>query len=57
MKKLAFMVMMAMVAMNFAACGNSTKASEGVNDSDSVAVDTVVVDSVDAVSVDSIVAE
>lgn len=57
MKKLAFMVMMAMVAMNFAACGNSTKASEGVNDSDSVAVDTVVVDSVDTVSVDSIIAE
>lgn len=46
MKNLVF-VMMAMVAMTFASCGNSTKASENVNDSDSVAVDTVVVDSVD----------
>ena len=56
MKKLVFMLM-AMVSMSFASCGNSTKASEGVNDSDSVAVDSAVVDSLDSVSVDSISVE
>lgn len=63
MKKFAF-VMMAMVSMTFMACGGSTKASEGTNDSDSVAVDTVVVDSVvadstvaDSVAIVSTVAE
>lgn len=57
MKKL-FFAMAAFVAMTFAACGGSTQAG-GVNDSDSVAVDTLVVDSVvlDSVAVDTVVAE
>lgn len=50
MKKLVFATV-AIVAMSFASCGNSTKAVS-VNDSDSVAsVDTTVVDSI---SVDSV---
>lgn len=48
MKKLLF-VMVAMVAMSFAACGGHTDAPATVNDSD-----TVVVDTVDTVSVDSV---
>lgn len=57
MKKLLF-VMFGFIAMTFAACGGCTTASETTNDSDSVAVDTLVVDSIDSVAVaDSIVAE
>jgi len=51
--------MVAFVAMSFAACGNQTDAA-GVNDSDSVAVDSVeVFDSVavDTVAVDTVLAE
>ena len=50
MKKLVF-AFIAMAAMSFAACGNST-ANGGANDTDSVAVD-----SVDTVAVDSVVAD
>jgi len=56
MKKFVFAII-AMAAMSFAACGNST-ANGGANDTDSVAVDsidTVVVDSVDSVVADTIV--
>lgn len=58
MKKILFL-MVAFVAMSFAACGNQTDAA-GVNDSDSVAVDSVeVFDSVavDTVAVDTVLAE
>ena len=50
MKKLVFLFV-TVVAMSFAACGNST-ANGGANDTDSVAVD-----SVDTVAVDSVVAD
>lgn len=57
MKKLVF-AFAAFVAVSFSACGNKTQAG-GVNDTDSVAVDTLVVDStvVDSVEVDTLVAE
>ena len=52
MKKLVFM-MVAFVAMSFAACGGQTDGTASVNDSDSVAV----VDSIDSIAVDSVVAD
>ena len=57
MKKLVF-IAMAAFAMTFAACGNGT-ANGGENDSDSVAVDSVIdsVEVVDSVVADSVVAE
>jgi len=55
MKKLVFMFV-TLVAMSFAACGNST-ANGGANDSDSVAVDTLDTTVVDTVVADTIVAE
>jgi hypothetical protein len=54
MKKLVFMFV-ASVAMTFAACGGQTASVQTSNDSDSVAVDTIV-DSLEVVG-DSIVAE
>ena len=41
MKKLFFTMGM-FVALSFAACGNGTEAANGANDTDSVAVDTIV---------------
>lgn len=58
MKKVLF-AMAIFTAMSFAACGNQTEAA-GVNDSDSVAVDSVeVFDSVavDTVAVDTVLVE
>ena len=57
MKKLLW-IFVATVAMSFAACGGSTT-NGGANDSDSVAVDSVVdsVEVVDSVVADSVVAE
>lgn len=55
MKKLVFMFI-TVVAMSFAACGNKT-ATSGVNDSDSVVVDTVDTVVVDSAVADSAVAE
>ena len=52
MKKLVFM-MVALVAMSFAACGGQTDGTASVNDSDSVAV----VDSIDSIAIDSVVAD
>jgi hypothetical protein len=52
MKKLVFMFV-AFVAMTFAACGGQTVSTASVNDSDSVAVDSVV----DSLAVDSVVAD
>ncbi len=54
MKKLVFMFV-AFVAMTFAACGGQTPATASANDSDSVAIDSVV-DSIEVV-VDSVVAD
>lgn len=56
MKKL-FVIFAAFVAVTFAACGNATQAG-GVNDTDSVVVDSVV-DAlvVDSVPVDTVLAE
>lgn len=52
MKKLVF-VFVAFVAMTFAACGGQTAGTASVNDSDSVAVD-----SIDSIAfVDSVVAD
>lgn len=46
------LAMVAMVAMSFASCGNSTKDNAATSDSDSVAVvDSVALDSVNADSV------
>lgn len=53
MKKILFVVM-SVVAMTFASCGGATKASDAANDSDTVVVDTLAVDSA---SVDTVVAE
>lgn len=50
MKKI-LVVFAAIVAINFASCGNSTKSAASVNDSDTVVVDTVA----DSVTVDSAV--
>lgn len=58
MKKL-FFAMGAFVALSFAACGNMTDAA-GVNDSDSVAVDSLVeevVEFVDTLEVDTTLAD
>lgn len=54
--------MVAMFALGLGSCGNSTKSTEVINDSDSVAVlglgaDSLAADSVDSVATDTIVAE
>lgn len=64
MKKVLFSMMVAFVAISFAACGKFGNAA-GVNDADSLVVDSVeVVDSmvvdtlvVDSVTVDTVLAE
>jgi len=58
MKKLAFLFV-AVSAISFASCGNSTEATAEVADSDTVVVDTTACDTVaaDTVVADTVVAE
>lgn len=57
MKKLVFLFVSCVMAMTFASCnGNASKCNTPANDSDSVVVDTTVVDSL-ALVIDSAVAK
>lgn len=55
MKKLLFLFV-AVAAMSFASCGNKTAAEAPVEDSDSVAVDTLDTTVVDSAAADTVVA-